>query len=66
MSRLTESTVEDAALAWLGEFGYAVLHGPEIEPDLPAAPAVAAQAGRGRGRNALKKLAYGWATSAIL
>lgn len=28
---LTESVVEDAALAWLGELGYAVLHGPEIE-----------------------------------
>ncbi len=41
--RLTESTVEDAALAWLGEIGpayrrqaagrYAVLHGPEVEPE---------------------------------
>ena len=31
-SLITESTVEDAALAWLGELGYAVLHGPEIEP----------------------------------
>ena len=26
----TESIVEDAALAWLGELGYAVLHGPDI------------------------------------
>lgn len=29
--KLTESTVEDAALAWLESLGYAVLHGPEIE-----------------------------------
>jgi type I restriction enzyme R subunit len=26
----TESVVEDAALAWLGALGYAVLHGPDI------------------------------------
>ncbi len=30
--RFTESVVEDAALAWLGELGFAVLHGPEIAP----------------------------------
>jgi len=30
--RFTESIVEDAALAWLGELGFAVLHGPEIAP----------------------------------
>lgn len=35
MSFLTESTVENAVLAWLEEFGYAVLHGPEIEPERP-------------------------------
>lgn len=29
---LTESTVEDAALSWLGELGFAVKHGPEIAP----------------------------------
>ena len=28
----TESVVEDAALAWLEELGYAVNHGPEIAP----------------------------------
>lgn len=32
---LTESTVEDATLAWLEELGYAILHGPEIEPEGP-------------------------------
>lgn len=31
-SRFTESVVEDAVLAWLGELQYAVLHGPEIAP----------------------------------
>jgi len=30
--RFTESTVEDAALAWLAELGWAVKHGPEIAP----------------------------------
>lgn len=30
MGTLTESVVEDAALAWLEALGYAVLHGPDI------------------------------------
>jgi type I restriction enzyme R subunit len=29
----SESTVEDAALAWLEELGYTILHGPEIGAD---------------------------------
>jgi type I restriction enzyme R subunit len=33
----TESTVEDAALAWLEASGWHVAHGPEIDPDVPAA-----------------------------
>lgn len=36
-SVLTESHVEDAALAWLGELGYTVLHGPDIAPGEPLA-----------------------------
>ena len=28
----TESIVEDATLAWLGNLGYGVLHGPDISP----------------------------------
>ncbi len=36
MARLTESEVEDAALAWLARLGYAVLHGPDIGPESPA------------------------------
>ena len=34
---LNESIVEDAALEWFGELGYAVGHGPHIAPDEPAA-----------------------------
>ncbi len=33
----TESTVEDAALAWLEGIGWRLAHGPEIAPDTPAA-----------------------------
>lgn len=34
---LTESIVEDAALSWFGELGYAVGHGPQMAPGEPAA-----------------------------
>jgi type I restriction enzyme R subunit len=37
---LNESIVEDAALEWFGEFGYAVGHGPHLAPDEPAAERV--------------------------
>lgn len=30
----TESTVEQAALAWLGSTGWAVAHGPDIAPKI--------------------------------
>jgi len=33
----TESTVEEAALAWLESTGWQVAHGPDIAPDMPAA-----------------------------
>jgi type I restriction enzyme, R subunit len=36
-SRFAESVVEDAALGWLGELRYSVLHGPEIAPGEVAA-----------------------------
>ncbi len=36
MSRFTESTVEDAALAWLEGIGRHVAHGPAITPDMAA------------------------------
>ncbi len=35
-SAITENTVEQAALAWLGELGYAYCHGPDIAPDGPS------------------------------
>jgi len=35
--KFSESIVEDAALAWLGALGYAVLHGPDIAMGEPAA-----------------------------
>jgi len=34
---LNESIVEDAALAWFGELGYAVGRGPQLAPGEPAA-----------------------------
>jgi type I restriction enzyme R subunit len=33
VSGVTESVVEDAALAWLEDLGYTILHGPEIAID---------------------------------
>lgn len=37
MTRFSESVVEDAALAWLEELGYQVLHGPDIAAGQPNA-----------------------------
>ena len=37
MSNFSESVVEEAALAWLQGLGYAVLYGPAIADDEPAA-----------------------------
>ena len=37
MTSLDESTVEQAALDWFAELGYAVAHGPELAPGEPAA-----------------------------
>ena len=34
---LNESIIEDAALEWFGELGYAVGHGPQLAPGEPAA-----------------------------
>jgi len=33
MGIMTESAVEQAALAWLSELGWQVKHGPDIAPD---------------------------------
>lgn len=37
MVQLNESIVEDAALSWFGELGYAIGHGPNMAPGEPAA-----------------------------
>ena len=37
MTTFTESTVEDAALAWLESLGWSIAHGPDIAPDTPGA-----------------------------
>ncbi len=37
MAAFTESVVEEAALGWLGDLGYAVLHGPDIAAGQPGA-----------------------------
>ena len=37
MTTLTETDVEQAALAWLSGVGWQVLHGPDIAPDTPNA-----------------------------
>ena len=46
MAAFTESVVEEAALGWLGELDYSVLHGPDI-----AAGGPAAERGDVRGRS---------------
>ncbi len=33
MPKFAESTIEEAALAWLRELGYATAYGPDLEPD---------------------------------
>ena len=37
MSTFTESVVEEAALEWLADLGYTILHGPDIAPGEPFA-----------------------------
>ena len=37
MTIFTESTVEEAALAWLESLGWSIAHGPDIAPDTPSA-----------------------------
>ena len=37
---VTESTVEDAALAWLKSLGWNIAHGPNIAPDTTAQSAL--------------------------
>ena len=37
LNKIYESDIEEAALAWLAELGYTVLHGPDISRDAPNA-----------------------------
>ena len=37
MTTIAESDIEEAALNWLAELGYTILHGPDIAPDTPDA-----------------------------
>lgn len=55
---LNESVVEDAALGWLGELGYAVAHGPHLAPGEPAAErdSFAEVVLAGRLRDAIRRL----------
>ncbi|MHB8059853.1 MAG: type I restriction endonuclease subunit R, partial [Gaiellaceae bacterium] len=57
---VAESVVEDAALAWLEDLGYTILHGPEIGPDTLTAersdPSYREVVLEGRLGNALSRL----------
>ena len=44
MTALTESIVEDAALAWLESLGWNAAYGPDIAPDTPDAEPASHQA----------------------
>jgi type I restriction enzyme R subunit len=37
MNPLNEFAIQDAALTWFDELGYAVAHGPHLAPGAPAA-----------------------------
>ncbi len=61
--RFTESVVEDAALDWLAELGWAVKHGPDISPDgdtltRPSASLSLWERERGRGGKAWERESY--------
>jgi type I restriction enzyme R subunit len=55
---LNESIVEDAALEWFGELGYAFGHGPHLAPGEPAAERDSfAEVGLvGRWREAIRRM----------
>ena len=50
---LNESHVEEAALAWFGELGYAVGHGPQLAPGEPAAERDSLRVMAGRSSRAI-------------
>ncbi|RYD29097.1 MAG: hypothetical protein EOP86_22165, partial [Verrucomicrobiaceae bacterium] len=55
---LNESMIEDAALEWFGELGYAIGHGPHLAPGEPEAgrASFADVVLRGRLREAIRRL----------
>jgi type I restriction enzyme, R subunit len=61
---LNESIVEDAALEWFGELGYAVGHGPQLAPGEPAAErdSFSEVVLVGRLRAAIRRLNPAWPT----
>ena len=63
----TESTVEDAALAWLETLGWSISHGPDIAPDTPGAERAEYREVvlEGRLRDALARLNPGLSTDAL-
>ena len=69
MTKFAESVVEEAALAWLEELGYATLHGPDIAAGEPAAersdPSYRDVVLEGRLRQALKRLNPGLPPEAL-
>jgi type I restriction enzyme R subunit len=62
---LNESIVEDAALEWFGELGYAFGHGPHLAPGEPAAEREPERSGDSR-RQSFGEVARGRLTGAIL
>jgi type I restriction enzyme R subunit len=67
MPPLNESTIEEAALAWFGDLGYTVGHGPEIAPEEAAAERASfgAVVLEGRLRQALGRLNPGVPVEAL-
>ena len=53
---LNESIVEETALTWFGELGYAVVHGPRIAPAESAAERKSFGVVGGRLREAIRRL----------
>src|SRR5450759_4381680 len=68
-NRFAESVAEDAALAWLSDLGYAILHGPEIAIGMPGAertdPGYRDVCLERRGRRALVRLNPGLPPEAL-
>ena len=51
MTQFSESTVEDAALAWLEAVGWPIAHGPDLAPDTITTEGIFQEAGLETVRN---------------